>query len=62
MKLKKQNLNDDSVIKEGPPADMIGPFFQKFGDINVEKKSEFSCYLELQHVDWEVIEKLLQQK
>lgn len=34
----------------------ISELFTKFGDINIVKKTPFSCYVELQDVDKDVIE------
>lgn len=43
----------------GPTVYEISELFTKFGDINIVKNTPFSCYLELQDVDKDVVEDTL---
>lgn len=43
----------------GPSVFEIEQYFTKFGDINIVKDTELSCFIEFQDVDEEIIKELM---
>lgn len=56
LKLKRRQEETFGQKAHGPTVYEISELFTKFGDINIVKKTPFSCYVELQDVDWDVVE------
>jgi len=55
LRLKRKKSSVFGHRAFGPSVFQISELFTKFGDINIVKKTQFSCYVELQDVDWDVV-------